>query len=245
MREEIIDAFVDQVFDAIVETVKKSNFKLKTKNKEEGIIKASVGMNRRSWGENITIKVSTYGTKTKISVQSKNKIGDLPKKNEINEDKIIKGIDELLPNSREIGDTIKAVRMAGSDENNNIVILTLNNDKVELKKKGTFTGRDRGNQFIKLEDITNIDFKKGLVFGTVKLMVPGGKIKIKNASPKEAAVFVSSVKEKIMQKLGNDNISTEKMDPLEKIKKSKDLLDMGAISQEEFDEIKDKLLKEI
>lgn len=48
----------------------------------------------------------------------------------------------------------------------------------------------------------------------------------------------------------NDNSSEESIeksenDPIEKIKKAKELLDMGAISEEEFESIKNKYLKQI
>ena len=40
-------------------------------------------------------------------------------------------------------------------------------------------------------------------------------------------------------------ITEEKVDPVEKIKKAKELLDIGAITSEEFEHIKEKYLEQI
>ena len=42
-----------------------------------------------------------------------------------------------------------------------------------------------------------------------------------------------------------DESDKENLDPVDKIKKAKDLLDIGAITQEEFEQIKNKYLERI
>ncbi|BDZ71558.1 zinc-ribbon domain-containing protein [Methanobacterium petrolearium] len=50
---------------------------------------------------------------------------------------------------------------------------------------------------------------------------------------------------KVQQITESDVAADEDVDPMEKIKKAKDLLDIGAITQEDFDKIKNKYLKKI
>lgn len=99
-----------------------------------------------------------------------------------------------------------------------------------------------------------------VINGSIKLEVQGS---VKNHSKKfnenlihyvvkyqnEADEIYDFIDKKILEvQMGNtsNNTSvTEKVDPITKIKESKDLLDMGAISQEEFDMIKEKYLKKL
>jgi ribosomal protein L40E len=46
-------------------------------------------------------------------------------------------------------------------------------------------------------------------------------------------------------KIGKSSVLSENVDPVEKIRKAKELLDIGAITQEEFEQIKNKYLEQI
>lgn len=62
-----------------------------------------------------------------------------------------------------------------------------------LSWKGTF-GRDKGYQVIKIDEISSISFKKGLVLGTIKINYPGGKIKFGNVNKVNGSMFVEQLK---------------------------------------------------
>ncbi len=136
----------------------------------------------------------------------------------------------------------------GTDEDSRCkVVVTHQEDGLILNRKGAFLGGNKGSQFIKYADIASIGFKKGLVSGQVEIMVPGGKIVIKKVNPKLGNMFVSAVQEKIMEAKSKTEVPViqEQVSPMEEIKKAKELLDMGAITKEEFEKIKNNYLKQI
>lgn len=122
-------------------------------------------------------------------------------------------------------------------------ILNLDKNGVKCRWKGFYTNRDKGLQTINYSNITSIIFKKGLVFGTVEIRFSGGKIKIDNVNKELGNLFVSNVKRRMIN--ANKNTSANNINPIDEVKKAKDLLDAGAISQEQFEQIRDKYLKMI
>lgn len=121
-------------------------------------------------------------------------------------------------------------------------ILTIEDIRINLHWKGTFTGRDKGDQFIRYEDITSIGFKKGLLLGQIIISFSGGKFKIDNINKPIGPNFVSNVQKRIAdaRKAGNNHVNA--LSPMDEIKKAKELLEIGAISEEEFNKIKNKYL---
>lgn len=123
-------------------------------------------------------------------------------------------------------------------------ILTLKDEGIELNWKGVFTSRDKGLQEIKYSNITSIGLKKGLVLGTVEIRFPGGKIKIGQVNKNLGNLFVSNVKQRI-KNLQDNQQNQSSLSPMEEIKKAKELLEIGAITEEEFDKIKKSYLKNL
>ena len=64
-------------------------------------------------------------------------------------------------------------------------------------------------------------------------------------TPKTPESFKIKTPEPVTTKTQEPPVSKTKADPVERIKKAKELLDIGAITQEEFDIIKKKYLDEI
>lgn len=123
-------------------------------------------------------------------------------------------------------------------------------------------------KFIKYEDITSIEIKGnysthetlkwglvGLAAGAkrrvIELKYNDGKTKekinLKEIDRVDAENFVNAINARMALSASNVLISrkTLRADPLERIKEAKELLDSGAITQEEFDELKNKYLKMI
>ena len=120
--------------------------------------------------------------------------------------------------------------------------LTLKDEGIELQWK-SFLGRDIGSQETKYSDITSIAFKKGILLGTIEIIFPGGKIKIGKAHNDLGNLFVSNVKKRIQNYPKKPKM--EALSPIDKIKKAKELLDSGLITQDQFEEIRDKYLDKI
>lgn len=136
--------------------------------------------------------------------------------------------------------------------------LELYEDKVIIKRKGALAklthGFTKGEKSIYIRQITGIDFKPGgnLVNGYIQFTVPGGNEKVRGAF--EAAQDENSImfrkkdndvarqiKEKIeeIQQRGSNNTSVSGAD---EIKKYKELLDEGIITEEEFNKKKKEIL---
>lgn len=110
---------------------------------------------------------------------------------------------------------------------------------------------------ISLEDINNITFKSGIVLGTITIDTIKGTFNI--GSDKTAAKLVNSRIHEAINEIYNDNndnndnnnnnnnenerlVSTTVVSVADELKKFKELLDMGVLTQEEFDAKKEQLL---
>ena len=124
-----------------------------------------------------------------------------------------------------------------------LVVLTLKDDFLDVKWKGTTFGHTKKTQKIKYTDIISIDFSPGgLIIPSVLLLRwVGKKIRIRTIQKHHAILFIENLKKKAPQLQKHAKI--ENLSPVEEIKKAKELLDIGAISQVEFDKIKNSYLK--
>lgn len=121
-------------------------------------------------------------------------------------------------------------------------------------------------QFIKYRDIqsiqdkTNVSRQAGLGLGlmglassaitqkTIEIQFIGGKVLIRDIKKDNAINFIHAVRKKI--RISRENAeklskTTEKVDPMDRIRKAKELLDVGAISEEENQKIKNKYLEQV
>ncbi|MBC7318376.1 PH domain-containing protein [Candidatus Bipolaricaulota bacterium] len=89
------------------------------------------------------------------------------------------------------------------------------------------------------DKITSVKQKKGFVLGSIRIYTSGTKTKIKHIPASEINTFANFIRSRL-----TDKSSKEKsiVTPLDEIKKAKELLDIGVITEEEFEKIKEKYL---
>lgn len=116
--------------------------------------------------------------------------------------------------------------------------LTLNEEGLKFNEKGVIEGLKEGAELLRFEDIETIDILDESGFKTIEIKSNDNIIKIKGVDPDSGINFVSKAQEKVRE--SKPEIDAESMD---KIEKAKDLLDIGAISEEEFENIKRKILE--
>lgn len=131
--------------------------------------------------------------------------------------------------------------VVGHHEGNKIE-LKLEKDGLSLKKTGRLIGRNKGEQFVEYDDITGINFKKGVVWGDLEISTSGMTIEVERINKNEGDAFVTVLRNKLeetrKERIGKSNQPSS----MDEIKKAKELLDAGAITEEEFENIKKKYL---
>ncbi len=116
--------------------------------------------------------------------------------------------------------------------------LTLNEEGLKFNKKSMAEGLNEGIELLKYVDIETIDILDEFGLKTIEIKSDDNIIKIKGVDPDSGINFVSKAQQKVKE--AKPEIDAESMD---KIEKAKDLLDIGAISEEEFENIKRKILE--
>ncbi len=101
-------------------------------------------------------------------------------------------------------------------------------------------------ELIKYQDILKVRYDKGIFSKWPKLYIETAttskKIEINVAGLEILQEFVDGLNFRIFQVKNKKNTPEQSL--ADKLKEAKELLDIGALSQEEFDEIKQKYLKE-
>lgn len=120
--------------------------------------------------------------------------------------------------------------------------LKLEKNGLIIKKTGRLIGFNKGEQFVEYEDITGIEFKKGLIFGDLEIFTPGRKIEVERVKKDDGDAFVTLLRDKLEKTRKETVGGPQKASPMDEIKKAKELLDAGAITPEEFEIIKKKYL---
>jgi hypothetical protein len=124
-------------------------------------------------------------------------------------------------------------------------ILTLKNDRLELNARGTF-GAWAESKEVKYSDITSIQMSKDLFKNRLEIKYYGGDLILSHFNDKVGELFVENVRNKMQSSAQKvEPTSNPAASPMDEIKKAKKLLDMGAITEEQFEEIRDNYLKEI
>ncbi|MCZ3364476.1 MULTISPECIES: SHOCT domain-containing protein [Methanobacterium] len=102
------------------------------------------------------------------------------------------------------------------------------------------------SELIKYQDILNVRYGKGLLSKWPKLNIETAanskKIEINVAGLEILQEFVDKLNFRIFQVKNKENMTEQSL--AGKLKEAKELLDIGALSQDEFDEIKQKYLRE-
>jgi len=100
-------------------------------------------------------------------------------------------------------------------------------------------------ELIKYQDILKVHYDKGFLSKWPKLYIETAatskKIEINVAGLEILQEFIDRLNFRIFQVKNKEN--TPKQSLADKLKEAKELLDIGALSQDEFDEIKHKYLK--
>ncbi len=81
-----------------------------------------------------------------------------------------------------------------------------------------------------------------MVFGDLEISTSGMKIEVERIKKTEGDDFVTVLRDKLTESRLEKQGKTEAVSPMDEIKKAKELLDSGAISEEEFENIKKKYL---
>ena len=116
---------------------------------------------------------------------------------------------------------------------------------ISLRSNNPFS-KDIKGELIKYPDILDVRYGKGLLSRWPHLLIETAKISrrvdINVADSGELKQFVDKLNNRIFEIKTEENKPPQTM--ADKLKEAKELLDIGALSQEEFDEIKKRYLRE-
>jgi hypothetical protein len=121
---------------------------------------------------------------------------------------------------------------------------------IRLRSNNPFSD-DSKSELIKYQDILSVRYDKGFTLSRwpklyIETATLSMKIEINVADRDLLGQFVDKLNSRILE-VKTSEVKTQQTPEqtlAEKLKEAKELLDIGALSQEEFDEIKQKYLKE-
>lgn len=148
------------------------------------------------------------------------------------------------------------------------VIIKVDDQKIVITRKGVnsfFNRGGGGDHVIPMSTVTGVDFKEaGITGGQIKFSTIGGEKKsgglgslppfngsiynnengiiFRKKHNKEMEQIKDFVESKLLSK--NENKSNSNLSVVNELKKLKDLLDEGAITESEFNQVKSKLLSQ-
>lgn len=139
-------------------------------------------------------------------------------------------------------------------------ILCVYEDRVVIQHKGVlnfFAMGMKGDKTLYYSDITSVQYKKpGFTAGYIQFSLPGGRentggvmgatqdentITLNSKVASEAEKVVEYINNKLREAKSGGSVQAA-LSPADELKKFKELLDMGVISQEEFDAKKKQIL---
>lgn len=139
-------------------------------------------------------------------------------------------------------ETIKAMTSGLTDGNTWLIVCT--NKRVLMLDKGMIYGLKLID--IPLDRINSISHSKGLIFGKISITDGATTRTIENISKDTVSFFADTVNEQVELYKNNKNSNLTNMvnaiSPADELIKYKQLLDMGALTKEEFDIKKKELL---
>lgn len=135
-------------------------------------------------------------------------------------------------------DTFKDVGFQGG-----VGTLLLSDKRVHYFSRGLVKSLTNSHEFLEFSKITGVELRKNMAFGQmIYISRAENSDTWTQLNKEEAQAFVSAL-QKCISESGTSKPSLA--DPLDQIKKLKDLLDLGAISQSEFDSKKAELMGKI
>jgi hypothetical protein len=135
-------------------------------------------------------------------------------------------------------DTFKDVTFHGG-----VGTLVLSDKRVHYFSRGLVKSFTNSHESFEFSKITGVELRKNLAFGQMIYITRAeNSDSWTQLNKDEAQVFVSALQKQIS---ASAQPTQTAIDPLDQIKKLKDLLDLGAISQSEFDEKKAQLMGKI
>jgi hypothetical protein len=129
-------------------------------------------------------------------------------------------------------------------------VAVLTDKSVYLMRKGqVIKNYAKGVENIPLQTVTGFQVKREIGMGTVfEITRAGNNDKISWCDSAHAETFrdlAKEIAENISSQKNSQTVINQAIDPIEQIKKLKDLLDSDIISQEEYEEKKKKLMEKI
>ncbi len=161
----------------------------------------------------------------------------------IHKDHVIRGM---------MGEVRKGMLGQNKLEAQKSMAILMDNEMV-VTKKSFFRSKDRGEKRLRYEDIitADLDRKGWLSPGAIQIYLPGFNFSIQKKKAKKLEPFYEELLKRIHEAKDSRNAPVasapvvSETSAVDEIKKAKELLDIGAITSEEFEEIKAKHLKNI
>lgn len=140
----------------------------------------------------------------------------------------------------------------------NSAVVKLTGDELIITKKGTFTGRDRGNITLRYLDMISLDEDRGWVLTTVQIRMGGNHTVNLRSNKEEMRNFFTVLKQAVdtckkreqTKEIKAHQINSEPKinnsqseDPVDKLVKLAKLLEDGLIDENEFAALKANILK--
>lgn len=127
--------------------------------------------------------------------------------------------------------------------------VTLKDEGVCIRLRSNNPFSDDSTELIKYQDILSVRYDKGFTLSRwpklyIQTATLSKKIGINVTDRDLLKQFVDKLNSRILDKTEVKTQQTPEQTLAEKLKEAKELLDIGALSQEEFDEIKKRYLKE-
>ncbi|MCM1234598.1 MAG: PH domain-containing protein [Ruminococcus flavefaciens] len=150
---------------------------------------------------------------------------------------------KYLPSILEENEIIKYATSGSIDANTALVICT--NLRVLVIDRGMIYGT-RSTE-IPLDMVNGVSYSQGMVLGKIDIVNGSEHVLIDNVDKRTAPIMADVIKHESQSYKANlynqnNNSPSSALDPADEIKKYKELLDMGAITEEEFNAKKKQLL---
>lgn len=137
-------------------------------------------------------------------------------------------------------------RMKDLTMNGGVGTLVLTDKRVHYFGRGVVKSLQNSHETVEFSKINGVELRKNLTFGQmIYITRPANTDTWMYLNTDEAEAFVSKLQEFVAAADTGSKVLVSTHDPLDQIKKLKDLLDAGVITQEEFESKKSDLMGRI